>query len=417
MALKKFNVILAMSKNNGIGLNGKLPWHISEDMQFFKKITTEYGRNEDSKQNAVIMGRNTWESLPPKFRPLKDRVNIVLTRNPKKLSDQKGLHIAGSFDESLALIEQELKDKVSSVFVIGGTQVYEQALGHSNCKEVFLTRIGTDFECDTFLPKDSLKHYKTVETSITHSENKIPYDFNRLVQEGVNVFPQRVLDTKHQEYQYLELIDDIIKTGYRKDDRTGTGVVSKFGGQMRFDLSKSFPLLTTKDVYWKGVVEELLWFIRGETDSKTLSEKKVKIWDANGSREFLDNLGFKDREEGDLGPVYGFQWRHFGAKYKDKKTDYTGQGVDQLQWVINEIKNNPTSRRIIMSAWNPVDIPIMALPPCHVLVQFYVAGGKLSCQLYQRSCDMGLGVPFNIASYSLLCCMIADVICNFIGCY
>ncbi|XP_070076888.1 thymidylate synthase isoform X1 [Equus przewalskii] len=170
-----------------------------------------------------------------------------------------------------------------------------------------------------------------------------------------------------------------------------------------------FPLLTTKRVFWKGVLEELLWFIKGSTNANELSCKGVKIWDANGSRDFLDSLGFSAREEGDLGPVYGFQWRHFGAEYKDMDSDYSGQGVDQLQKVINTIKTNPDDRRIILCAWNPKDLPLMALPPCHALCQFYVVNGELSCQLYQRSGDMGLGVPFNIASYALLTYMIAHI--------
>ncbi|CAK8671234.1 unnamed protein product [Clavelina lepadiformis] len=178
---------------------------------------------------------------------------------------------------------------------------------------------------------------------------------------------------------------------------------------MRFDLRTSFPLLTTKRVFWRGMAEELLWFIKGSTNAKELSEKGVHIWDANGSRDFLDKLGFTDRDEGDLGPVYGFQWRHFGAKYEDMHKDYTGQGVDQLQRVIDTIQSNPNDRRIIMCAWNAADMKKMALPPCHALCQFYVCDGELSCQLYQRSADMGLGVPFNIASYSLLTCMIAHI--------
>ncbi|KAL1459395.1 hypothetical protein WDU94_011380 [Cyamophila willieti] len=215
---------------------------------------------------------------------------------------------------------------------------------------------------------------------------------------------------KTDEEQYLNLIENIIKRGFKKSDRTGVGTLSLFGGQMRYDLTNgTFPLLTTKRVFWKGVVEELLWFIKGSTNSKELSDKGVKIWDPNSTREYLDSIGLTDREEGDLGPVYGFQWRHFGAEYKDVFTNYTGQGIDQLQNVINTIKNNPNDRRIIMCAWNPVDLPRMALPPCHCLAQFYVADNKLSCQLYQRSADMGLGVPFNIASYSLLTYMIAHV--------
>uniref|UniRef100_A0A8D0DSV0 Thymidylate synthase n=1 Tax=Salvator merianae TaxID=96440 RepID=A0A8D0DSV0_SALMN len=213
----------------------------------------------------------------------------------------------------------------------------------------------------------------------------------------------------HEELQYLRQIEHILRFGHRKDDRTGTGTLSVFGMQARYSLRDSFPLLTTKRVFWKGVLEELLWFIKGSTNAKELSDKGVKIWDANGSREFLDKQGFSSREEGDLGPIYGFQWRHFGAEYKDMHTDYTGQGVDQLQQVIDTIRNNPENRRIIMCAWNPKDTSAMALPPCHVLSQFYVSNGELSCQLYQRSGDMGLGVPFNIASYSLLTSMIAHV--------
>lgn len=222
---------------------------------------------------------------------------------------------------------------------------------------------------------------------------------------------KRVLDrTMHEEYQYLNLVKDVIEHGVKRNDRTGVGTVSKFGCQMRFTLRDNvIPLLTTKKVFWQGVVEELLWFIRGDTNANHLSQKGVKIWDANGSREYLDSIGLKDRQVGDLGPIYGFQWRHFGAKYIDMNTDYTGQGVDQLKECIEKIIKNPTDRRIVLTAWNPADLKLMALPPCHMLCQFYVANGELSCLMYQRSCDLGLGAPFNIASYSLLTHMIAHV--------
>lgn len=211
------------------------------------------------------------------------------------------------------------------------------------------------------------------------------------------------------EQQYLDLIDKIMKKGNYRLDRTGVGTYSIFGAQMRFDLRDSFPLLTTKRVFWRAVAEELLWFIRGSTNAKDLQDKNIHIWDGNSTREFLDKCGFTDREEGDLGPVYGFQWRHFGAKYRTCHDDYTGEGVDQLKQVIETIRTNPYDRRIIMSAWNAPDINKMALPPCHCLAQFFVSNGELSCQLYQRSADMGLGVPFNIASYALLTYMIAHV--------
>jgi len=207
------------------------------------------------------------------------------------------------------------------------------------------------------------------------------------------------------------LVKAVIENGNHMGDRTGTGARSLFGKMMRFDLRKSFPLLTTKRVFWRGVAEELLWFVRGSTNAKLLSDKGIKIWDGNGSKEFLEKRGLGHREEGDLGPVYGFQWRHFGAKYVDMHTDYTGQGVDQLAECIHKIKNDPTDRRILLSAWNPADLSEMALPPCHMFCQFYVDVEKseLSCLMYQRSCDMGLGVPFNIASYSLLTYMMAQV--------
>ncbi|KAF2489069.1 thymidylate synthase [Lophium mytilinum] len=240
---------------------------------------------------------------------------------------------------------------------------------------------------------------------------------------------------KHEEHQYLDLIRDILANGEHRPDRTGTGTYSIFAPpQMRFSLSKPsedpsqpaipiLPLLTTKRVFLRAVLAELLWFVAGSTSSKPLSDQGVKIWDGNGSREFLDSVGLSHREEGDLGPVYGFQWRHFGAEYKDANTDYTGQGVDQLAEVIDKLKNKPYDRRIILSAWNPADLKKMALPPCHMFAQFYVSyprsqangsegekpRGMLHCLLYQRSCDMGLGVPFNIASYALLTHMIAHV--------
>ncbi|KAJ2503598.1 Thymidylate synthase [Coemansia sp. RSA 1972] len=219
-----------------------------------------------------------------------------------------------------------------------------------------------------------------------------------------------------EEKQYLSLIDNILEHGERRDDRTGTGTIALFAPpQLRFNLADDvFPLLTTKRVFWRGVAEELLWFIRAQTDAHILRDKSVHIWDGNGSREFLDSRGLEHRREGDLGPVYGFQWRHFGAAYVDADHDYTGQGVDQLQDVIRKIRENPTDRRIIMSAWNPADLHAMALPPCHMFAQFFVSNpntpnATLSCQMYQRSCDMGLGVPFNIASYALLTRLIAHV--------
>jgi len=189
--------------------------------------------------------------------------------------------------------------------------------------------------------------------------------------------------------QYLDLLEHVINNGTKKGDRTGTGTLSVFGYQMRFNLQDGFPLLTTKKLHTKSIIHELLWFIAGDTNLKYLNDNGVRIWN-----EWAD-------KEGNLGPVYGYQWRSWPAA--------DGRKIDQLTEVINGIKKSPDSRRHIVSAWNVGDIDKMALPPCHVMFQFYVAGGKLSCQLYQRSCDIFLGVPFNIASYALLTMMVAQV--------
>lgn len=213
--------------------------------------------------------------------------------------------------------------------------------------------------------------------------------------------------------QYLDLCKTILEEGIRKEDRTGTGTISYFGYQMRFDLSKGFPLLTTKKVHLKSIIHELLWFISGDTNIKYLVDNGVRIWNewpfaiyqksvdylGETQDEFVEKIKTSvefAQKWGELGPVYGKQWRNFG-------------GVDQLSELINQIKNNSTSRRLIISAWNPAEVEAMALPPCHCFMQFYVNDGKLSCQLYQRSADVFLGVPFNIASYALFTMMIAQV--------
>ncbi len=196
--------------------------------------------------------------------------------------------------------------------------------------------------------------------------------------------------TDHPEQQYLDLLADILENGVQRGDRTGTGTLGVFGRQMRFDLSRGFPLLTTKKLHRKSIILELLWFLRGDTNVRWLQERGVSIWD-----EWAD-------EAGELGPVYGKQWRSWAAP--------NGQTIDQITQVVASLKANPDSRRHIVSAWNPAEVEDMALPPCHCLFQFYVAEGRLSCQLYQRSADVFLGVPFNIASYALLTAMMARVL-------
>ena len=211
-------------------------------------------------------------------------------------------------------------------------------------------------------------------------------------------------DHTHDEYQYLSLIRDILDHGNMVEGRNGKAL-TVFGAAMHFNLSDgTIPILTTKKVAWKTCAKELFWFLKGNTNNNVLKAANVHIWDANASRDFLDSRGLQHLEENDLGPVYGHQWRHFNAPYTTCHEDYTGKGIDQIQYIIKCLRDpvERYSRRLVMSAWNPQQLDEMALPPCHILAQFNVIGNKLSCSLYQRSGDVGLGVPFNIASYSLL---------------
>ncbi|XP_019165413.1 PREDICTED: putative bifunctional dihydrofolate reductase-thymidylate synthase [Ipomoea nil] len=433
---RAYQIVVAATRSLGIGKGGKLPWKLPSDLKFFKEVTVT--TSDSGKKNAVIMGRKTWESIPLQYRPLPGRLNIVLTR-----SESFGVAAAENvvICRSLSLALQMLAASpyclsIEKVFVIGGGELFREALNANECEAIHITEIETDVECDTFIPAIDTHVFQPWCTSFPLVENKLQYSFTTYVRvrnssadlpiqnndatpdNGLDLnkfefktfsFLPKMIFKKHEEHMYLKLVEEIIENGASKEDRTGTGTLSKFGCQMRFNLRKSFPLLTTKKVFWRGVVEELLWFISGSTNAKLLQEKGIHIWDGNASRDYLDSIGLVDRDDGDLGPIYGFQWRHFGASYTDMHADYTGQGFDQLLDVINKIRNNPNDRRIILSAWNPSDLKLMALPPCHMFAQFFVANGELSCQMYQRSADMGLGVPFNIASYSLLTCMIAHV--------
>ncbi|VFQ67850.1 unnamed protein product [Cuscuta campestris] len=433
---RTYQIVVAATRNWGIGKDGKLPWKLPSDLKFFKEVTVTTA--DPSKKNAVVMGRKTWESIPVDHRPLRGRLNVVLTRSGSfDIATSENVVICSSLGSALQLLASSpYYLSIEKVFVIGGGEIFREALNADKCEAVHITEVEADIDCDTFMPAIDMTAFQPWCTSIPLEENKIRFSFTTYVRvrspeadsltsnnvlnldSGSDVaksevktfsFLPKMIFEKHEEYLYLRLVEDIINNGVSKDDRTGTGTLSKFGCQMRFNLRKSFPLLTTKKVFWRGVVEELLWFISGSTNAKILQEKGIHIWDGNASRDYLDSIGLEDREEGDLGPIYGFQWRHFGATYTNMHADYTGQGFDQLLDVINKIKYNPNDRRIILSAWNPSDLKLMALPPCHMFAEFYVANGELSCQMHQRSADMGLGVPFNIASYSLLTCMMAHV--------
>lgn len=406
-------LIAAVCKtNNGIGFKGTIPWpRLRGDLAHFRAYTDGH---------PVVMGSKTFASLPSTYSPLPGRLNIVLSRQSRQqLQLPNSVLLANSLEAAETLLKAHGQ---SVVYVIGGQEVYQASIQSPNWStRLLITEVEGDFPADRFFPLDREeinKQFSLVSVSSGHSDKGVSYSFTEYVRRspskpGLSPFPLPMPKSRaaHDEWQYLDLVRRILDSGVRKGDRTGTGTLSLFGEQLRFSLRENvFPLLTTKRVFWRGVAEELLWFIRGCTDSKELAEKRVHIWDANGSREFLDSLGFTDRDEGDLGPVYGFQWRHFGADYTSAHADYAGKGVDQLSKLINTLRTNPTDRRMLISAWNPAALHEMALPPCHLMAQFYVANGELSCQMYQRSADVGLGVPFNIASYALLTRLIANVV-------
>ena len=216
-------------------------------------------------------------------------------------------------------------------------------------------------------------------------------------------------ESNHDENQYVYLINKITSLGEIRQTRNSL-TKSIFAEKLEFDISSSIPFITTKKLAWKTVIKELLWFLSGSTNNQELLDQNVKIWQGNASREYMDSIGFINREVNDLGPIYGHQWRHFNADYIDHKTDYTGQGIDQIQYVLHLLKTDPMSRRILISAWNPCQISQVNLPPCHIMAQFYVSNNnELSCMLYQRSADVGLGLPFNIASYAVLTYILAKL--------
>ncbi|GAW79796.1 bifunctional dihydrofolate reductase-thymidylate synthase [Plasmodium gonderi] len=545
---KKKNEVFSDRTFKGIGNNGTLPWKCNTiDMKYFSSVTTyvdeskyvnmkrkrerylqkeastvamEDGNNSsndiwnDKKtfdfqmqlQNIVVMGRSSWDSIPKQFKPLPNRINVVLSKTLKYEHVQEKIYIISSIDELLLLLR---KLNYYKCFIIGGAQVYKECLNRNIIKQIYFTRINNSYECNVLFPDIDREKFRVTSVSevynckgttldfviyskvegsnnkiaihggsassngerckipscgsekcnkLSHSEltkgkwhewrkkgnngdeeasgdcdgnggsdddcdeewdddDDVYFRFNKKAgeknTEHLNDFEiyKSLKIKEHPEYQYLSIIYDVIMNGNKQGDRTGVGVLSKFGYMMKFNLNEYFPLLTTKKLFLRGIIEELLWFIRGETNGNTLLNKNVRIWEANGTREFLDNRKLFDREVNDLGPIYGFQWRHFGAEYTNMHDNYKDKGVDQLKNVIDLIKNEPTSRRIILCAWNVKDLDKMALPPCHILCQFYVFDGKLSCIMYQRSCDLGLGVPFNIASYSIFTHMIAQV-CN-----
>lgn len=403
-----------------IGRHNELLFRLKHDMDFFKNITTN-SLNTNSKldRNIVLMGRKTYTSIS---QTLPGRINIVLTRDPillNFLGIPKDLVLENDlYFTDISTFNKIYKKYNPNVFVIGGSAIYSMFMNRAD--KLYITHVqGRDGKDISFAkgqePDTFMDHFNCNYELVAISEK-----YNVKNDTGINyrILTYNVAKKLSDEFKYMNFMDKILSLGKIRHDRTNVGTISLYGNQLRFDISKSIPLMTTKRVPFKTIVEELLWFCRGDTDAKILQKRGVKIWDGNTSREFLDKQGLVHYPDGVLGAGYGFQWRFFGANYDYSFADTSKididkiiGGFDQLKYIEDLLENDPFSRRIVLSAWNPSDFDKTALPPCHILLQFYVEEINnqkyLSCQFYMRSNDVFLANVFNVVSYSVLTYILA----------
>lgn len=381
------NLIIAMTPEGGIGINGKLPWHDPEELKIFKKTTLNH---------ILVMGRKTLESLPH----LPNRTLVGLSRNTN-LDTKHYKNKCVFFNTVEKIIAHCIRRHPNKkIFIAGGGCFYDFILNRYShlISRVYLSVMKKDILCDTYTNRD----FKRMYTEHTIYKKT----FTHYIKTN---YPPKC--SNKEELQYINLLIDVIDNGDERMSRNST-VKSIFSKHLKFDLRNGFPLLTTKKMFIRGIFEELLFFIKGQTDSKILEKKKVNIWKGNTNRQFLDQTGKTNRSEGILGPMYGYQWRYFNAEYDEKTAQPLEKGIDQLENIITLIKTQPNSRRIVMTDFNPSQIHLGVLPPCHSLVlQFYVQNKFLDMFCYNRSSDLFLGLPFNIASSALLLILIAEV-CN-----
>lgn len=376
-----YSIVVCTDDFNGIGKKGKIPWHCPEDMTFFRNLT---------KGHVVIMGRKTWESLPKR---LPHRVNIVLTGSPASLSKNPPDYVFPEMDSLLRFVKWNRKKefKGKKFFVIGGSSIYRQFMELNLVHEIYWNMVEGSHACETFLPNPHEYGEWKIQEYVKKSWGIMKYLTYENSEEG----------------HFLLTLGKVMMKGVDRKDRTGVGTKSIFGADLRFDLSKGFPLLTTRPLPLRIIFEELMWILRGQTDVSILEEKKINIWTPNSTKEFIKKQGLP-YEAGDIGPSYGWQMRHFNAPYANCKTNYRS-GTDQLAYIIDLIQKNPSSRRILISLWNPEQLHEMTLPPCVWSYQFYIAEGKLSCKIIQRSSDISLAGGWNIASGALFTHMLAKV--------
>jgi thymidylate synthase len=408
------NVIVAFDSNTfGIGIDNRLPWDIPDDLKRFSEITNG---------SIVVMGHRTWLSIPEGNRPLKGRCNVVVTTDSSLHVSTSDMFITGvvpsvvyvtleELDRTLNLICHGSRLETTTrhtmhvrpVYIIGGAQLYKKYVG--SVDRIYATLVDSGAFgtiCDTFFPICNFDQYFIETYGPLQSCGDVCKVYYRYV-----TYKKR--GKRHEEYGYLDLLKTIRLDGSERPDRTGVGTRSIFApNPLRFDLSKGFPLVTTRFMGWKMVVKELLWFLRGQTDSKVLEAQGVNIWKRNTTREFLCERGLQHYREGDIGPMYGWIWRNIGAEYRGCDASYMGHGIDQIERLLTDLKVDPYSRRHILTTYCPLYVDQGCLMPCHgIVTQFYVSDKHLSCHVYNRSQDVFLGMTMNIASYALLTCIIA----------
>ena len=388
-------LIVAMDSRNGIGYKDRLPWCCFEDLKYFRETTLN---------RPIIVGRKTAQSLPA----LKLRRVLCLTRGSPDTSMWKNdVTFIRSLDSDPNLRDIETKE---TVIVAGGAEVYRTALEAGRVRRVYRTIIRGVFESDTYFDLKWLRGFMVTKEEVSSNTGNT-YQVLEPAVLRIRLLGRGEPQHRHagSEHQYLELLNDVYAAGARREGRNGA-TRALFMSTLKFDLRTGFPLLTTKKMFMRGILEEFLFFLRGDTDSASLSKARVKIWEGNTSEEFLaaQSLPYAP---GVMGPMYGYQWRHFNAPYR---LDSEGRplqpkgGIDQLANVVHLIKNDPHSRRILMTSYNPAQAPQGVLYPCHsITIQFYVQDAYLDMSCYNRSQDLFLGVPYNIASSALLLSVVA----------
>ena len=382
---KKFNIIVKTDCNFGISKNGVIPWlndPVENDTQYFKKITTE-------KSTILIMGKNTYGSLPQTFNKMNRKIVVVSSTITSANIILEIDFVCSTLNDALKWCNSEDEDVI---FVCGGSMLYSEAFYHPLCGRIYYKKSNNHYECDNFFRDfEFINKYYTIYKEMKRINTVVWVE-------------ELYYERKYDEEKYLFLMKRILDSPIRSN-RTGVNTHSLFAEQIRYSLDGMvLPLITSKKMSFNLIYSELLWFIRGDTNIDFLKQHNNHIWDGNTSREFLDSQSLSHFKEGELGAGYGWNWRNFGGELGES----VKSGIDQLKLVINSIKNEPFSRRHVITAWNPGQLSQVALPPCHLMMMFYVSGKyELSCHVIMRSNDMFLGHPFNIASYGLLTHMIA----------